>query len=373
MNINVLNTNFERVAVIDNYISLIWCKRFYEVGALDLQIEASTENLKIFKKGYYITRADDDGIFRIEAIELDTTEENDNTLIIGAYDCKQILFQRITWEQVFVRNATVENFIAALLDACIINPEIAERKINNFVANIPTLTTEETTRQSTYDVLGEKIIALCTESKLGCKVTFNNLNQFVFSLYKGVNRSYSQSENARVVFSPEYENLISSKYKMDMSDYKNVALIGGEGEGLDRKMRSVGNASGLDRREMFVDASSASSDEGDLVDYYNALIEEGKQKLAESTIQTSFEGEVDTINSYKYKVDYNLGDIVTIQNEYGINIDARIVEIIETWDNEGYTVEPVFEYEESDNVTDAILSERMLPILTEDDKIILLD
>jgi hypothetical protein len=59
----------------------------------------------------------------------------------------------------------------------------------------------------------------------------------------------------------------------------------------------------------------------------------------------SFEGDVDTVASYAYKVDYNLGDIVKVINEYGIEAEARITEIMESDDaDNGFSVEPKFEY-----------------------------
>ena len=61
---------------------------------------------------------------------------------------------------------------------------------------------------------------------------------------------------------------------------------------------------------------------------------EGKEKLAEQSGVLSFEGEIDTSN-YKYKEDYDVGDIVTVKNQYGITTNARITEVIETWDNTG--------------------------------------
>ena len=99
VNINVLDQSLRRIAVVDDYTSLIWAKRYYDIGALDLQIEATKKNLEIFKKYNYITRDDDDAVFRIEALELDTSVEDTNYLIIGAYDCKKILTQRIVWNQ----------------------------------------------------------------------------------------------------------------------------------------------------------------------------------------------------------------------------------------------------------------------------------
>lgn len=371
MNINVLNRQFEKIAVIDTYTSLMWCKRYYDVGALDLQIEASKENLNIFRKDYYITRDNDDAVFRIEAIEIAEAEEGDS-LIIGAVDCKEILSQRITWSQVFVRNCTVEEFIKQLLNTQLINPSDSKRKIRNFRETVPVLTTERSTRQSTYDDVGEKVIELCRENELGCKMSLDEDNYFVFTMYRGTDRSISQRENPRIIFEPNFENLFSSDYKFDQTNLKNVALVGGEGEGVERKLRSVGDAEGLERREMFVDAGSASSEEGgDLVEYYKALVNEGKTALAETTNVASFEGEVDAQNSYRYKTDYDLGDIVTVRNKYGISADARIVEVVETWDESGYSIEPVFEYV-SDEVTilDAILTEDRDPLMTENGEIL---
>ena len=368
MEINVLNNSFQKIAVIDQFVSLLWSKRYYDIGALDLEIEANVQNISTFKKGYYITRNDDDAIYRIEAMEVDTQEDGNNVLIIGAYDCKQILNQRIVWNQINW-NGTVENYIRKLITDNIINPQDASRKINNFGLKSAKGYTELIEQQVTYDDVGEKITELCKTFGYGSKVTFEN-GSFYFDLYKGVNHSIEQSQNIKLVFSPDYENIVSTKYKTDDSKFKNVALVGGEGEGTDRKKRTIGSASGIDRKEMFIDASGISSNNGeiDLVDYYKLLIAEGKEKLAEQAVTTSFEGEVDT-EFYKYKVDYDLGDIITIKNEYGIMANARITEVIETWDEEGYTVEPKFEYfepiEYEEIVDGALLTENNLMLTTE--------
>lgn len=368
MNFNVLNTKYEKIAIVDDYTSLMWCKRYAEVGALDLEIEASKANLEIFKKGYYITRDDDDNIYRIESAEIETDSEGGDQLIIGALDCKCILHQRITWSQIFLNNSDVQAFVKEMLTFNFIAPSDTRRRINlRFVDNaeLDGIGLADT-RQSTYDDIGEKTIELCNTFGLGSKVYFDyDTQKFMFKMIKGVDRSINQSVNPRVVFSPDNDNLFSSKYSFDMTELKNVALVGGEGEGLERKLRQVGNVSGLERRETFIDAGSVSS-EGDLVDYYDALINEGKSKLSEMTATVTFEGEVDP-SSFKYKIDYDLGDIVTVQNKYGVTISARIVEIIETWDNEGYTMEPVFEYIDPDvELENVLFTEMFEGLMTED-------
>jgi hypothetical protein len=77
------------------------------------------------------------------------------------------------------------------------------------------------------------------------------------------------------------------------------------------------------------------------------------------------------IPSYLYKTDYNVGDIVSIENEFGLTVNARIVEVTETWDKEGYTINPVFEFEEfSEAVQKALLTQDYEIILTEDGNVL---
>lgn len=74
------------------------------------------------------------------------------------------------------------------------------------------------------------------------------------------------------------------------------------------------------------------------------LLNRGYEKLAEYGSVVSFEGSVEPNTTFKYKRDYFLGDEVTVRNKYGIEAKARIIEVMETCDDNGYVVEPKFEY-----------------------------
>ena len=74
------------------------------------------------------------------------------------------------------------------------------------------------------------------------------------------------------------------------------------------------------------------------------LLNRGCEKLSEYGNRTSFEGTIEPTSTFKYKEDYFLGDLVTVENDFGISIKARICEIIEVNDDNGYSVEPKFEY-----------------------------
>lgn len=357
MDINILNPSFEMIASVDYYTSLMWCRRYSEIGAIDIQVEVTPEALSVFRKGNYITRNDDyfeDGegnrylyIYRIEALEIDTTEDGNNYLVVGAYECKQILKQRIVWSLINF-TGTAENYIRKIITDNVVSPSDNSRRIGNLFMMPSKGFPDHIEQQTTYDNVGDKVIEVCKSYGYGWRVGFRDGSLYI-DLFKGEDHSVESTEP--VVFSPENENLLSSKYKMDSSGFKNFALVGGEGEGIGRFLATFGSASGLDRYEMFVDASSTTTEveEGHTIttsEYKAILSNLGKEALADTEVVESFEGDVDTDNMYQYKVHYNLGDIVTLRNEYGISVDARISEIVETWDNEGYTFEPKFQYVE---------------------------
>ena len=70
----------------------------------------------------------------------------------------------------------------------------------------------------------------------------------------------------------------------------------------------------------------------------------GGTVLGEYGAKTTFEGTAIPEMQYAYKEDYNLGDLVRIRTDYGISAEARITEVIEVSDENGYSIEPKLEY-----------------------------
>ena len=158
-------------------------------------------------------------------------------------------------------------------------------------------------RDSLYTV----IKGLCEENNIGFKIILTDDNKFEFSLYAGADRSYDQTENPYVVFSPNFENIINSNYYSSKANLKNVTLVAGEGEGASRKTTVVGSGSGLDRRELFTDARDISSDteDGQLPEneFIAQLTAKGEKNLADHDRVTAFEGEVEVTRLFKYGED----------------------------------------------------------------------
>lgn len=348
MELLVLNQSFESIAVIDNYKSMIWTDRYNAYGDFEICFAMDIKLLNVLKEDYYIWSKDSEHCMIIENIKIDADVEDGNQLIVTGRSLESILERRIIWGQrIFTGN--LQNGIQTMLNECIISPSIEDRKIANFVFVASTdskITDLKIDHQYIGECLYDVIKGLCEENNIGFKIVLTESNEFAFSLYAGVDRSYNQTENPYVVFSPKFENIINSNFFSSKTDFRNVALVAGEGEGSARKTTVVGKASGLDRRELFTDARDVSSttDSGTLSDseYIKQLQTKGLKDLSDHTPSVAFEGEVDASGLFNYGDDFFIGDIVQIADEYGNEGAAYISELITSHNEEGLSVYPTF-------------------------------
>lgn len=345
MNFYLLDDDLNYIQIIEVYTSMIWTTRYYTAGDFELYAPATPQLLNTIQRGYYIVRDDDlTQCMIIANFEVKTDIENGDYITITGKSLKSILNRRIIWAQT-VLNGNVETCIRQLVTQNAINPTIAARAISRLVLGDTIGLTATIEAQYTGDNLADTLTAIGQTYGIGWDVLLDLENkQFKFVLLQGVNRTYSQSTVPRVIFSNEYENLLTTDYKYNSDNYKNVALVAGEGEGTARKTQTIGTASGLNRYELFVDARDVSSNDGEIsaAEYNNLLLERGAQNLAETVITESIEGEIEPNYTYKLNRDYFLGDIVEVMNAYGVSMSPRIIEVIECNDTDGYTCVPTF-------------------------------
>lgn len=349
MDLLVLDTNLQAVAIVDTYKSVIWTDRYQTPGDFELYMSMSPDLLAFIKQDYYLLNRDSEHVMIVEYLRIDSDAENGNHLTATGRSLESILDRRVIWGQKNL-NGNLQNGIRTLLNECIINPSDPDRKIANFIfkeSTDPRVTALTIDAQYTGDNLLAVIETLCAENDIGFKVTLNDSNQFVFELYAGADRTYDQVERPYIVFSPKFENIINSNYIESKQPMKNVTLVGGEGEGAARRYTRVGTVAGMERREMFTDARDISSDIGEdqtlSDDAYIALLRQrGKEDLAENTDILSFEGQIETTLMFKYGEDFFSGDIVQIANEYGHEGKVRVMELVMSEDENGISVYPTF-------------------------------
>lgn len=77
--------------------------------------------------------------------------------------------------------------------------------------------------------------------------------------------------------------------------------------------------------------------------YLSYLLSEAYGRISQHGEITEFNGTVEPNTTFIYKQDYFLGDVVTVENEYGMSKQVRLTEVREVNDENGYTMEPIFE------------------------------
>lgn len=347
----ILDQQFRSLKLIEAYESLLWTERFDRCGDFELYLPMNSELLSYIKQNNYVWIKESETLMIIEEIEIKTDVDLGNRLTISGRSIESILDRRIIWQQTTI-NGDLQEGINKLLRENAIVPQFPDRAIpqllyeRNDDAEISAL---KLRAQYTGDNLYDVICNICELFELGWRLKYRDSDQkFVFSLYKGTDRSYNQELNSYVIFSPKFENLIGTNYLESNKTLKNVTLVAGEDTGTSRKTSIVGSGKFLDRREIFTDARDIQSkdDEGNeipLETYWELLNQRGSEKLAENKETHILDGEVDSAISFKYEVDYFKGDIVQIVNEFGMEFTCRITEVIRSVDDTGYHIYPSFE------------------------------
>ena len=249
----ILDKELNTAGIIDSYKEIIWANRYIEIGDCQLQIPATVENLQVLQIGFYIMRTDDEMVCKIVKIEVDTSIEEGNYLIVTGRDVKSMLDQRIVWG-IKSYNTTYETMIRRMITNSCISPTNSNRRFTNSTRDILSLGTaagfsDTVKEQISYKNIGEKIREICTLKKWGYKIILNSVNDsFLFYLYRGTDKS------STVSFSPSFDNLKDSQFAVDCTNMGNVTLIGGQGEGTNRILTDVGTAESTDRFEFFTDA-----------------------------------------------------------------------------------------------------------------------
>lgn len=352
MELLVLNEDFETVYVLDKFESIIWTDRYSSYGDFEIYTSADKDIIKNLKIDYYIWSSHSEHLMIIEDVTIETDVENGNHCIITGRSIESLLDRRIIWRTTDI-NGDFYLRLYWLLYENAINPSDQKRVIPNLKykdPEDPDLKFIQIHAQFTGDTLYDAIKKMCDSVNLGFKITLNDQNQFVFALYSGVDRSYDQYEKPYIVFSPNFDNVINSNYYESKRSFKNAMLIAGEGEGYNRTTIEVNypGSEGLSRRELYVDArdvTSTAPDGSQMPDdeYFELLTQRGDEELTEHKIIKTFDGQVETSQMYKYGEDFYMGDIVQLENEYGMKSKARIVEFIHSENANGIEEYPTFE------------------------------
>ena len=343
----------KRLAV-DTASSVIWVSKYNEAGEFEVYIR---DDFGVLSTAYawpdecIITRDDSDTAMIVDKVHSLDDAENGKYITLSGASAESILKRRVVVYQ-FNFSGTAENCIRQLITENAINAYEPNRNIQGLALGTAQGYTETVDCQFLGENLLDIVQGICEKFGYGFRIKFNGA--FIFELYKGIDRTENQTENPRLIFSHEMQNVASIEWEFDKTPLKNFAVVGGEGEGVAKIIQFVHTGTtakaSLVRREMWVDASGISSkvDGGDLPesDYRALLTDAGETELAETSWRWLMNMEALQVPGYIYGIDYSLGDLVTTYADHFKNgITSRVTEVAEVEDESGIRVIPKFSYQ----------------------------
>ena len=369
------------VDIIEDYYSLNWAERYSEVGdfELELPIEYVLSSTVVFDNFLYI--ADSDKVMLIEDIKPSFGEENSSLLIKGqSSEC--LLKRRILLNPINV-DGVAETIIYTLVTDNIIGAVDISRRMGLFTSEFPEVSTSETfEEQLEMQSLYNAVKTICKSTGLGFKVVNNDNNKLAFSVYKGIDRSYDQEINPYVIFSDDFDNVISSSFYESEKDKINIVLVATDDrvpalqrvfvweEGiaepeyqkrretiLETKIERIIGEQPPDKTtteittptlgiigKVCLDAIGIiTTPTIELSTYIPPLTDSevlgiittrGRQLIEENKLVGLFEGDFDIQGNFKYGVDFFMGDVVQCNLE-GRNVKARIIELVRSYSTKG--------------------------------------
>jgi hypothetical protein len=357
MELYILDAQFRRIRVVDQFVSLIWAERFKDLGDFELVVQATRANRAIFKTGLKLAMNESYRVMIVETVEKKVDAELKAVLSIKGNSLEGCLEDRIarasnaglatapTWNFTLppadaARKIFHDVCVTGVLSTSDIIPYIVEGTI------MPTNNIPEPVDPQPYALVPQTVLKaikdICDIWNLGFRILRNfDTSQLYWDVYSGSDRTSGQTTRPPVIFSQELDNLQNTSELDTIETSKNVAYVVAQNGSLYVFPDGVPpDTDGFDRRVIFVDANDITLPSGAAgspaqIALESALTQRGKDELAKNTAYSAFDGEINQNSQYRYQRDYYLGDLVEVRNAEGESNQMRVTEQIFVSDQEG--------------------------------------
>lgn len=332
--IRIINQNFDLLAEIDDYASLIITRGYYQGGTLELKINRNKNNVDKLQIGNIIFPFNErNKPFLINFYQLiKSNGKQDEIVIIKAEHLIKPFNRRITvppsaQSHESYTNTDVETIIKNYIDSNVISPTDSNRTMSLYSIATDQQRGPQIDDQTRYKDLFKETIRLAEAYDLGQQITLDfGTNKAEYDIFEGLDRTVGQFINPPAIFSPGFGNVEKQEIIQNEINYKNTAYTGGQGEGAARTVEIVNDTNtDFDRLETWIDARDINTS--------SELQDRGFQKLQSFVPIETFNGQILNTSNTQYEVDWNLGDIVTLEDiELNIRVDKRIIEVKEIYE-----------------------------------------
>lgn len=332
--------------VIEMYDTLIWTRRFFTYGEFKLLVPCTERHTSLLTKNSIIMKDDssDGEAGQIRNIRISFNNKGEEIIEVQGKFLARWIGKRLILNQMVVTD-TAQAILTQFVTENITDPVNMQRKIPGISIT------------STGD-LGSPVIdysceagtnaltaceAVAKSADLGFKIcTDPDTGLHCFTVYTGRDLTEGNGINDPCIFSFELDNMLEQEYEYSNENYRSTAYVAGEiGENQDRIVVEAGDAAeGLDREEVWINASGIKQDELTEQEYENILAWRGEEELVQYAEAIGLVNKVKPISNLVYREDYDIGDLVTCENQrWGVKADVRITEVSETYTEKGEDID----------------------------------
>lgn len=369
MELRVFDTTIEPLGAIDELASLLWHIKYFDVGTFSLLAPITENNSKLLIEGNIIVKHDGKrevtdaagGIWRraaqITYVHITKDENGLEQIEAQGFMLGWWLGKRCISPQI-VATATNQNLINTMVKNNCGSGAGVKRRFPQFV----TLEQETISGSAVeyaneiYADLGQEVKARAQAGKLGYDILINErTKQYGFYLYKGKDLTAKNNDgNTPCIFSRDFDNVNEQEYTASIENGGNFIYVQGAAD--DNGSQPIvtvdaAGVAGLELEEVFCDATDIArkyqSGETEVTiplnTYLQMLKTRGSAELESYGKTINFVSTINTNSNLKFKRDFDLGDRITCKEEkWHIQIDARITEVIETYQKGAEEIEATF-------------------------------
>lgn len=331
------------LGLIRDYESLTITRRFYTPGEWELHINLAKQHTGKLTRNNILLFGDGRkaGVIRHREPQQDESDQGTTLTIKGP------TLQGLTHDRIILpsdspgtgydaasgmQEAVMKHFVTANM----VSPADTDRAMSGLI--VAADQGRGVSDQWRFDIktyVDDALNQVGTYAKLGWDIRADVSNKhLVFDVFKGTDRSISQSTVPPVMFAGDWGNIAAPHL---IQSWLSAATAGYAvaGSTLSSLVQKVGTATGYERQEQTFDCSDAETTA--------ELLSLGAQKLGEAAPVVSFSFSVLPNRPFVYGQNYDLGDIVTAYHRgWGVSMDAQITEIVETYEAGGNTLTPTF-------------------------------
>lgn len=332
------------IAEIDDFESSYFERAFFDSGSFEIVINQNLPHASLFQKGQIIQFAKQNNCLGfIETIteQFDKSGKGSEKLVISGYELKGITKKR----RVIPAGGSARYSVTGPGETCLKSAMNYQGGPSTVDSNriFPNLQiASDLGRGTTYTLSGrysnlvDELYNCSLGTLTGWYIYLNPATKkLIFECSSGVNRAAGTAQPA--IFTQRNGQLESGSHKSTYEGYENFIIAGGTGVGASRTIVTVPASNiptGFNRIEGWLDGRELSTTP--------ELTNKANAELASKIYTEYFDATALNSSQLQYRVNYDLGDIVTVQI-FSTAYNVRITKIREYWAKGDYKLDLTFD------------------------------